>query len=310
MSAEKLDIFGIYKRDIHNEPRGLPLHVQIDLARKIQAGMTAESQMQLTVAKRNCAALADTVTRGQVALHSLINANVGVAIKIAQRYPQHWRHFDDLVQIGNIALIYAALSYKPWKRDPPVRFSTWAYRIVHGKVFDAVLNIDRTIPLPIDFLRDKVRVLNRANRSFRQDNHREPTDKELSNIVGWPEAEVTQVRVNSLFPVSLQQKTRRNGDGTLEDNLPDPRNIENTVIRRLRKQDVRKLLGELSGKHWFVIKYRFGLDGGESLTLEEIGDKLNLSRERIRQIESEALAILTCSDFFSENIMRLYDYLD
>ncbi|HEY3592651.1 MAG TPA: sigma-70 family RNA polymerase sigma factor, partial [Polyangiaceae bacterium] len=217
----------------------------------------------------------------------LIRANMRLVIWIAKRKRDHGLALGDLVQEGNIGLMRAADKFDHRRG---VRFSTYATWWIRQSVNRALSDQSRTIRLPVHLLEVKHK-LEGARRRFTAHHGREPTAEELATATSIAMPRIRQVLDAPKQPLSMETPVGSEGDSTLGDVVSDQdlvSPIDHIVDQRLRAT-IGKLLTKLSPREQLVLKMRFGIDQSDGTTLQEVGNKLSVSRERIRQIESEAL---------------------
>ena len=256
--------FKIYLREIGQTPL-LTIQEEIDLAAKIKRGdMKARATM--------------------------IKANLRLVVKIAHDYGNLGLPLLDLVSEGNIGLMKAVERFDPAKGG---KLSTYAAWWIKQSIKRALANQSKTIRLPVHLV-DKIAKVKRLAMAMSEELGREPTDDELAEEVGISAAKLSQLRTVSIRPASLDAPMN-DDDGTEfgelvgDDTAVDP--AENLSDKNLQ-EEVTDLLGVLDARERKIINSRFGLDGGKARTLEEVGQKFGVTRERIRQLQNIALAKL------------------
>ena len=256
--------FKIYLREIGQTPL-LTIQEEIDLAAKIQKGdMKARALM--------------------------IKANLRLVVKIAHDYGNLGLPLLDLVSEGNIGLMKAVERFDPAKGG---KLSTYAAWWIKQSIKRALANQSKTIRLPVHLV-DKIAKVKRLAMAMSEELGREPTDDELAEEVGISAAKLSQLRTVSIRPASLDAPMN-DDDGTEfgelvgDDTAVDP--AENLSDKNLQ-EELADLLGVLDARERKIINSRFGLDGGKARTLEEVGQKFGVTRERIRQLQNIALAKL------------------
>jgi RNA polymerase primary sigma factor len=220
----------------------------------------------------------------------LICANMRLVVWLAKRKVDHGLLLGDLVQEGNIGLMRAADKFDHRRG---VRFSTYATWWIRQSVNRALSDQSRTIRLPVHLLEVKHK-LDGVRRRFVNQHRREASADELALATGVPLSRIRQVLEAPKQPLSMDAPLTSDGETRLGDIVADPAAlspIEGIAGGRVREA-VREMLTELTPREQLVLKMRFGIDHPDGITLQEVGKKLAVSRERIRQIESQALSKL------------------
>ena len=232
--------------------------------------------------------LAGRIKKGdQEARHKMVRSNLRLVVKIARDYSNFGLPLLDLISEGNIGLMKAVERFDPQKGG---KLSTYAAWWIKQSIKRALANQSKTIRLPVHLV-DKIAKLRRVSAQLTEELGREPTDQELAEEVGMAEAKVAALKSAAIRPTSLDQPISDDDSNALGDIIGDDQAFDPYEI--LRDKDLRDEVGDLldvlDDRERKIINCRFGLDGQKTKTLEEVGVKFGVTRERIRQLQNIAL---------------------
>ncbi|MCX6081136.1 MAG: sigma-70 family RNA polymerase sigma factor [Chloroflexi bacterium] len=281
------DTVGLYLKDMARVPL-LSQEQELEIAKRIEAGNDAIRELQqpkLTAARRGELEL--MVASGQDARDHLIKANTRLVVSIAKRYIGHGIALLDLIQEGNLGLMKAVGKYD-YKRG--FRFSTYATWWIRQTITRSIADFSRTIRLPVH-MADRIRQVYKTNHELEQKLGRVPTTDELAGELHLTVKKVQWILKVSWLPLSLESPVGDDEESELGTFIEDefsPTPLQ-SAYQSMLKDKLGEVLSTLSPREARIIQMRFGLSDGTVYTLEEVGQKFGLTRERIRQIEGKAL---------------------
>jgi len=226
-------------------------------------------------------------TNNSSARHALIEANLRLVVHVAKRYVGQGMDLEDLIGEGNVGLIRAVSKFDPTKG---FRFSTYAHWWIKQAISRALLEGARAVRLPV-YIMEEVMRIRRMTRHLYQEFGHEPTSDEIATGLGIPGERVRELMVWAERIYSLDAPLSEDDENTIGDIVPDEHSPGpgETIERDLLRQEVRRILDNLNPREREVIELRFGLVDDHDHTLEEVGQRLKVTRERVRQIEERAI---------------------
>jgi RNA polymerase primary sigma factor len=282
------DSVGLYLKEMARVPL-LTVEEEVTLAKRIEAGRDAKLNLirhpRLTITHRR--ELEAVIQDGLAAREHLIKANTRLVVSIAKRYMGHGVQFLDLIQEGNLGLMKSVEKYD-YHRG--FRFSTYATWWIRQTITRSIADQARTIRVPVH-MSDRIRQLYKATHELEQKLGRLPSAEELGNVMGLESRKVEWIQKISWTPLSLETPVGDDEESELGQFVEDefsPTPLQ-CAYQTMLKEKVEAVLATLAPREARVLRLRFGLDDGHVYTLEEVGQKFGLTRERIRQIEGKAL---------------------
>ncbi len=282
------DTVGLYLKEMSQVPL-LATEEEVRLAKAIEAGRKARETLNSNGAgEENRRQLERQIDRGIAAREHLIKANTRLVVSIAKKYMGRGVPFLDLIQEGNLGLMKAV---KKFDYTRGYRFSTYATWWIRQTITRSIADQGRTIRVPVH-MSDRIRRLYKTARKLEQEYGRQPTPEEIAEEMDLEPGKVRWMLRVSWRPMSLERPIGDDGDsdelGSFIEDRTTPMPTEN-ASQRLLAEKIQEMLTTLSPREARILRLRFGLVDGCSHTLEEVGQRFGLTRERIRQIEGKAL---------------------
>ncbi|MCS7009740.1 MAG: sigma-70 family RNA polymerase sigma factor [Anaerolineales bacterium] len=286
---EENDMLRMYLDEMSRIPL-LSAEEEKELARRVQQGRAAQQRLSHgnfslhSAEKRRLEAL---VEDGLQARDHLIRANTRLVVSCAKKYIGHGVPLLDLIQEGNLGLMKAVEKYDV---ERGFRFSTYATWWIRQMISRAVYNQARTIRLPVH-IGDRLRKIYRSIGLLEQRLGRPPSRAELAEELDWDIARIEQTLHSAVFPLSLDEPVGEDEENELGMFIGDEHSQGpvQSVYLNVMREEIQKLLDTLPAREALILRLRYGLWDGVFYTLEEVGQKFGLTRERIRQIEMQAL---------------------
>ena len=281
------DSVGLYLKEVGRVPL-LTAEQEVSLSKRIERGRNARETMAR--GEGNRANLRLFIEDGWAAREHLITANSRLVISVAKKYMGRGVPFLDLIQEGNIGLIRAAKKFD-YRRGH--KFSTYATWWIRQAVTRAIADQGRTIRVPVH-MGDQINRLLRTSHQLTQLLGRDPTTEELAESLSVTPKKVENMIQVARRPISLETPTDEEEDSILSDFIQDEESPAPTeiVTHLLLREQLRDVLHTLPPREVRILQLRYGLHDGQSYTLEEVGRKMGVTRERVRQIEAQALSRL------------------
>lgn len=281
------DTVGLYLKEMARVPL-LTTEEEVRLAKLLVKGQQAERELaKNSHDPEERARLEKIVEEGKAAREHIIKANTRLVVSIAKKYMGRGVPFLDLIQEGNLGLMKAVEKFD-YRRG--YRFSTYATWWIRQTITRAIADQGRTIRVPVH-MSDRIRRLYKTARQLEQEHGRKPTPEEIAEEMDLEPRKVQWMLKVSWRPLSLERPVGEEEDSELgsfieDDSTPTP---TQSAYQHLLREKMEEVLSTLTPREARILRLRFGLQNGRSYTLEEVGQKFGLTRERIRQIEGKAL---------------------
>jgi RNA polymerase sigma factor (sigma-70 family) len=289
--AEERDLVGVYLHEISKTPL-LDAAQEVDLSKNIEAGLYAEYLLELheLPAKWDRDELKAMVRLGETAKDLFIRANLRLVVSIARRYVRSGMPMLDLIQEGNTGLVRAV---EKFDYERGFKFSTYATWWIRQAISRAIAQQERTVRLPVHLVEDVNRMRN-VVRQLTRELGGEPEIIQIADALGVTAERVVELKRWSQDTVSLDTPVGDDGDTSLGDLVSDndSPSPEDVVVASMERNRIAGLLGHLDDRSAGIMRARYGLEDGREHSLTEVASRFSLSRERIRQLEIQALGRL------------------
>ena len=284
------DLVRHYLADIGTTPL-LTAQEEVVLSRRIEAGVYAAELLRSgDLGARTREDLALVARDGELARDHMIRANLRLVVSTARKYGHRGLPFLDVIQEGNLGLIRAVEKFDYAKG---FKFSTYAMWWIRQAIERGVAETSRVIRLPVHVV-EQVNKIAKADRQLNLKLGREPSLAEIADEVGLPLERVQELRRASREATSLDATVGEDGETTISDLIEDTDTVRASDVleREAMTESVRAVVNTLPQREALIVSLRFGLDGGNPRTLQEVAERVGLTRERVRQLEKGALAQL------------------
>jgi RNA polymerase nonessential primary-like sigma factor len=300
---KSLDLIQLYLQEIGRFPLLTP-EQELQYAQSVQnlmqlqqikISLISQLQREPTIAEWSIATnlsepqLKTTIASGEIAKHKLIEANLRFVVTIARRYQKRNMDLLDLIQEGSIGLARAVEKFDPSKG---YRFSTHSYWWIRQAITITLMLQSRTVRLP-QHITEKLNKIRKVQQKLTQQLGRNATVLEIAQVVNLDPQQIREYQRLVRRPLSLDQPVSKTQDTIVQDLLPSEQTSPNqALIDVMLGQDIKTALNNLPDREQDILSLRFGLKDGQSLSFAQIGNRLDLSRERVRQLERQALGRL------------------
>lgn len=280
--------------DDDDEPVELPSTREIATEDSVRLYLREIGRIQLLKPDEEIELARKILQGDMMAKRKLVQANLRLVVSIAKKYIGRGLSFLDLIQEGNLGLIRAS---EKFDHERGYKFSTYATWWIRQAITRALADKSRTIRVPVHMV-ETINKLKKVTRQLAQELNRKPTEQELAKAMDVSIVKLHEIIKAAKEPISLETPIGKEEDSRLGDFIEDAETDrpETTVTHELLRQDLAKMLNELTPRERDVLRLRFGLDDGRQRTLEEVGQLFAVTRERVRQIEFKALRKLRQPD--------------
>lgn len=285
------DTIGLYLKEVGRVPL-LTAEEEVWLAKRIEKAVKSSEELECKkrMGPKRRAEILHDIADGLKAREHLVTANSRLVISVAKKYIGRGVPFLDLIQEGNIGVLRAA---KKFDHHRGHKFSTYATWWIRQAVTRAIADQGRTIRVPVH-MGDQINKLLRASHSLTQKLGRDPSTEELAKALEVGARKVEDMQQIARRPLSLEMSTDDEDDSSLGDFITDIESPEpaRVTLEKMRREHIDEELAKMPAREVQILKLRYGLHDGEAYTLEEVGKMMGVTRERVRQIEAQALSRL------------------
>ena len=304
LSVDVEDTIGLYLKEVGRVPL-LTAEEEVWLAKRIEKAVKSSEELESKkrMGPNRRAEILHDIADGLAAREHLVTANSRLVISVAKKYIGRGVPFLDLIQEGNIGVLRAA---KKFDHHRGHKFSTYATWWIRQAVTRAIADQGRTIRVPVH-MGDQINKLLRASHSLTQKLGRDPSTDELAKALEVGPRKVEDMQQIARRPLSLEMSTDDEDDSSLGDFITDVESPEpaRVTLEKMRREHIDEELAKMPAREVQILKLRYGLHDGEAYTLEEVGKMMGVTRERVRQIEAQALSRLR----HPEQRQKLREYL-
>lgn len=257
-----------------------------ELGKQIMRGNQAQVLLEVLPSSHPQRALFEQMHKiGKQAQDELVQHNIKLVVNIAKKYGRYGE-LNDLIQEGNMGLMKAA---EKFDYNLGHRFTTYATWWIRQAVTRYIHNYSRTIRLPVHFAEKYARMMTEYDRLRETNGGVPPTNKEVANALGWSEEVINHLLSRMCYTRSMDVPIGDSDDLCLKDTIVDNKDVEDHIAHMANQQAIRESFALLNERERFILTLRFGLDGNECHTLDKIGVRIGLTRERVRQLSDGAM---------------------
>lgn len=286
ITISSLDVMDLYLDELSKQTL-LTAAEEIELAKQMEAAGIAKEMLPDAQTSEEKSQLEQVIQLGDAAAAKLIICNTRLVVSVAKKYRNNGLTFPDLIQEGNMGLIVATNKYDYTLGN---RFSTYATWWIRQSITRALANSSRTIRVPAHW-HSALNKMKKVGRQLEQELMRPATVEELAEAADITPVQATRMLTADIEPVHLEKPAYEEENAEFGDFLPDNISLSpvEEVSQKMMSEEIEQILDELPEREASIIRLRYGLEDGIARTFREVGDMFGLSRERIRQVEHDAL---------------------